>query len=152
MEVRKTFCISVFRSLELSCCTAALLMHCLAKLRADIAERENSLLLSTASCLLRCVEEIWPPENQSFQAPMHQGAAAHGGGGAITAPHRGGGAATSSSTHSSSAFVQASLPKNNGARGSRDPYVIVGGVQHWKTKPRAHSAAAQAIRFFAVSP
>ena len=55
---------------------------------------------------------------------------------------------------SSSALVQASLPKNNGARELVDPYVIVGttaaataailrraaSVQHWKTKPRAHSA------------
>ena len=43
---------------------------------------------------------------------------------------------------------QASLPKNNGARELVDPYVIVGSVQHWKTKPRAYSEAAQATVFF----
>ena len=46
---------------------------------------------------------------------------------------------------------QASLPKNNGARELVDPYVIVGSVQHWKTKPRAYSEAAQATGFLQLA-
>ena len=120
-------------------------MHCLAKLRADI-ERE----LSPPSFLLRCAEEIWPPENQSFQAPMHHHVAARSNGRHQRRIVKQDCAVLRGCAHRTS-VQQASLPKNNGARELVDPYVIVGGVQHWKTKPRAYSAAAQATVFFAVS-
>ena len=81
---------------------------------------------------------------------------------ALSHCHRRHSAACRRCLDSSSALVQASLPKNNGARELVDPYVIVGtaaplpppplrramSVQHWKTKPRAHSAAQVFFFFF----